>query len=197
MPAIGLILLAAGASTRLGTPKQLLPYAGQTLLRRAAETALASSCRPIVVVLGAYHERCRPELEDLPVRIIENSAWERGMGTSIRAGMEALLDESEEEMIAVVCMLCDQPFLSADTLNALVQKHQETGSVLVASAYGNALGVPALFHRSLFLHLLGLKGSEGAKSLIEKHRDAATAVLFAQGLVDVDTPDDYARLCLH
>src|SRR5437588_10860570 len=110
MSSIGIVILAAGASTRMGTPKQLLRYAGQTLLRRAAETALASQGRPVVVVLGAGSERCRPELEGLPVRIVENPGWEQGMSASLRIGIEALLVGAEEALEAVIFMLCAQPF---------------------------------------------------------------------------------------
>src|SRR5580692_2476743 len=108
---VALILLAAGPSTRLGQPKQLLPFRGRSLLRHAAETALASSCRPVVVVLGASAERMKSELTDLPVMIAVNSGWESGMGSSIRAGLEALTNgkNADAGVGAVVIMVCDQP----------------------------------------------------------------------------------------
>src|SRR5437868_1282596 len=105
--AIGLLLLAAGASSRMGAPKQLLRYEGRTLLRRAAETALASVCRPVVVVLGAHAPQLQPELIGLPLRIVVNTHWEQGMGSSLRVGMETLLQEPKAEIEAVVIMLCD------------------------------------------------------------------------------------------
>lgn len=194
MSTIGLVLLAAGASTRLGTPKQLLRYQEQTLLRRAAETALASRCQPVVVVLGAYAERLQPELQGLPVHSIENSDWEQGMGSSLRAGLTELLSATEAPLEAAVFMLCDQPRVSAETLDMLVDRHYETGRPLVASEYGNALGVPALFHHSLFPELLALQGAEGAKQILQRHREQAFGIPFPEGLLDIDTPDDYTRL---
>src|SRR5947209_12819274 len=102
-------------------PKQLLRYAGQTLLRRAAETALASQGQPVLVVLGAAGERCRKELEGLPVRIVENPDSEQGLSASLCIGLEALLVGAEEALDAVIFMLCDQPFVTASVLNALIQ----------------------------------------------------------------------------
>ncbi len=194
MSSLGIIVLAAGASRRLGTPKQLLLYGGKSLLRCAAETALASSCQPVVVVLGAYRQSLASELEGLPVRIVENREWEQGMGSSIRVGMEALLTKPAAELEAVLLMLCDQPQVSAQTLNRLLDAHRSTDHPIVASEYGQTLGVPALFSRALFPELARLTGAEGAKQIIQRHRDQAIGVPCPEGLVDIDTPDDYARL---
>src|SRR6266436_9799703 len=108
---IGLIVLAAGASTRMGTPKQLLLHEGRTFLRRAGETALASACHPVVVVLGAHADQLQVELERLPVLIVENRRWEEGMSSSIRVGLETLVAE-DEGLDGAVIMLCDQPFVT-------------------------------------------------------------------------------------
>src|SRR5690349_780585 len=107
---IGLIILAAGASTRLGTPKQILKFKGETLLRRIAREATSSVCRPVVVVLGCEFERLKCELTNLDVHIIENSEWEEGMASSIRAGIKKLL-EINGSAEAVVLTVCDQPFV--------------------------------------------------------------------------------------
>ncbi|HLK59173.1 MAG TPA: nucleotidyltransferase family protein [Chthonomonadaceae bacterium] len=195
MARIGILLLAAGASTRLGTPKQSLRYAGQTLLHRAAGTAVASGCRPILVVLGACVQPLQPELEGLPVRSVENTGWAEGMGSSLRAGMEALLAEAGETLEAVLIMLCDQPLVTAQTLHTLIRAYQETGRPLIAAEYEGVLGVPALFHRSLFSELAALQGAEGARKLIQRHRDQALGVPLPEASVDIDTLEDYARLC--
>ena len=196
MHTIGLVILAAGASTRLGTPKQLLRYQGQTLLRRAAEMALAASCRPVIVVLGAYADSLCAELQGLPVRIVENREWEQGMGSSICAGVKELLalSETEPEPEAVLFMLCDQPLVSAQLLNRLIETHRETGRLIVASEYDQTLGVPALFHRSLFSELSRLKGTEGAKQILQRYPAQTLGVPFPEGSVDIDTPADYKRL---
>jgi molybdenum cofactor cytidylyltransferase len=194
MSSIGIIVLAAGASTRLGSPKQLLLYGGKSLLCRAVETALASSCQPVVVVLGAHRQSLASELEGLSVRIVENTEWEQGMGSSIRAGMEALLAEAADEPDAVLLMLCDQPQVSAQTLNRLLEAHRSTGHPIVASEYGQTLGVPALFSRALFPELARLTGAEGAKQIIQRYRNRAIGVPCPEALMDIDTLDDYARL---
>ena len=128
---------------RLGvgaTPKQLLVYQGKTLIRRAAETALASMCAPVVVVLGANAVRVGAELE-LPVIVTRNREWETGMGSSIRCGLEAVL-VTDLFVDGVVIALCDQPFVTADLIDTLIERRRETGKTIVATEYGGARGVP-------------------------------------------------------
>ena len=191
----GAIVLAAGASTRLGRPKQLLPYQGQSLLRRAASEAVkAVEKGPVAVVLGASAEKMHPELEGLPVLPVENPAWSSGMGSSVRAGMEALL-QVQPKLKGVLLLLCDQPHLRSATLTALLETHKATGAPVVASAYGGTLGVPAFFERSLFPQLLALRGQEGARKIISAQPpEAVAAVPFPEGAIDIDTPADYERL---
>lgn len=194
MPAVGLILLAAGASVRMGEPKQLLSFQGQTLLRRAAETALASACRPVVVVLGAHSARLQPELNGLDLHVVANAHWKHGVGSSIRAGVTALLSTPHPEVEAVVLMLCDQPLLTAAHLNALIAAYEVNGSALIASEYAQTLGAPALFPRALFPQLLQLQGTVGAHQLILSQRASTVPLPFPEGELDLDTPDDVARL---
>jgi molybdenum cofactor cytidylyltransferase len=190
--AAGVVLLAAGAATRMGVPKQLLVFGGRTLLRRAAEEALASACGPVVVVLGARAARLGGQLAGLPLRTVVNEAWGEGMGSSVRAGVRALADAPEVD--AAILAVCDQPFLSADVLRELAAEHRRSGRAIVASSYGGILGVPALFHRSCFRELLALEGREGARRVIEAHAHEAASVPFPLGAVDIDTPEDFARL---
>lgn len=192
-PATGLILLAAGGSSRLGRPKQLLLYQGRTLLRHAAETAFASGCRPVVVVLGAQADRLRAEIAGLEVVIADNPDWARGMGSSVRAGLRAL-EASAPDAAGVVLMLCDQPLITAASLDALVQSHIDTSAPLVASEYGGTRGVPAFFGRSLFPDLLALKGEQGAKAVLAAHASEVVALPLPAGVWDVDTASDYERL---
>jgi molybdenum cofactor cytidylyltransferase len=190
---VGAVILAAGASSRMGTPKQLLQYRGQTLLRRAALTALEAGCSPVVVVTGAHAEQFRAELRGLDVLEAKNPQWESGMGSSVRAGVEALVG-ADANAVAVILMLCDQPFVTPKIVAGLVAAHRATGSPIVASQYGESFGVPALFSRSIFAELAGLKGGSGAKQVIKGHASEAHFVSFAMGEIDVDTPDDFARL---
>jgi molybdenum cofactor cytidylyltransferase len=192
MAAPGLVLLAAGGSTRLGHSKQLLRWNGRSLLRRAAETALASGCHPVVVVLGAGADAHRAELEGLPVRDVENTRWREGMGGSLRLGMEALREEPSLE--AVVLMVCDQPAVDAEHLRALMRARQEQGRPVVASGYGGTVGVPALFDRSLFAELEALPASAGARPLLTKEPGRVAVVPLPGGELDVDTPEDVERL---
>ena len=113
------------------------------------------------------------------------------MGGSLRAGLSALL-AAHSAISAVIFLACDQPLLSATTLGILIATHQQTGSAIAASEYGGALGVPALFARSMFAKLLALEGKEGARQIIHTHRDQVAAVPFPDGAVDLDTPADYA-----
>jgi len=200
---IGLILLAAGESSRMGRPKQLLIYEGQTLLRRALEAAAGSSCRPIAVVLGSEPEALIPELDnaglpyDAQVEIVHNLNWECGMGSSIRAGLQAL--QRRAELDAVVIMLCDQPMVTSALLETIIAAYREADDCVVASEYGTGstdegVGVPALFDASLFPELLALHPDEGAKRIILAHKDKLGRVLFPGGLVDLDTPADYNTL---
>ena len=190
----GLILLAAGESSRMGEPKQLLVFEGRTLLRRAAEEAMESGCQPVVVVLGALADRMTAELSDLPVRVVINREWQEGLGGSIRAGMEALLAGPDGDLVdAVVMTLCDQPFCTAAVIRRLVAAQEQLNSPAVASFYDGVRGVPALFGRSLFPELLELRGPEGARRILQRHADETLEVPFGDGAGDIDTPEDYAK----
>ena len=193
MRPVGLVILAAGGSTRLGPPKQLVAYRGRSLLRHSAEVAAGSLCRPTVVVLGAHAAELEAEVRDLPLRVTENRLWARGMATSLRCGVEAL-DAAEKEIGAVVIMLCDQPLVSVPAIDALVQAYRSGGKPIIASAYDGILGVPALFDRRLFPELLALEGEEGARRIIARHPLDVHGIPFLGGGLDIDTPQDCEQL---
>ncbi|ULA62971.1 MAG: 4-diphosphocytidyl-2C-methyl-D-erythritol synthase [Nitrospira sp.] len=194
---VAVIILAAGASTRMGKPKQLLTYGGHTFLRNAAEVALASMCRPIAVVLGAHADLLKRGIDDLPVQQVMNTQWAKGMSASIQAGLQALEEGDREGTTkAVVLMLCDQPFVTAAVINELVRTARSTGKGIVASEYGGTIGVPALFRREYFPELAALSGDGGAKRIIAAHPGDVAGLLFPQGTTDIDTPEDYSHLQL-
>jgi molybdenum cofactor cytidylyltransferase len=172
------------------TPKQLLPIGERSLLRHTVEIAIASQCSSIAVILGAYAEPIRLEIKNLPVQIVENLAWQKGMGTSIRAGITSLLT-IEPALKAVIVLLCDQPFISVSLIDQLITVYQSTPCSIVASAYAQVLGVPALFRDQHFPELLKLDSNAGAKQLIQRHLDQVHSVPFPAGAIDLDTPQEY------
>ena len=189
--AVALLLLAAGASTRMGRPKQLLPYRGRTLLRHAAETAVAAGCAPIVLVTGALHDELLAEIVGLSILAVHNPDWETGMASSIRAGLAAVAAAAPR---AVLVMLTDQPLVTPELLRQLIVQQHATQAPIVAAAYGETLGVPAIFDKSLLPELLKLQGAQGAGRLIARLGAAVGQVAFPAGLLDVDTPAQYTAL---
>ena len=190
---IGVVILAAGASTRLGQPKQLLKYNGKTLLQNAIDAAVNSTADPIVVVLGANADEVSQKINKSKISVLINTAWEEGMASSVRNGLNELLfiDPSTD---AVIFMVCDQPHVSADLINDLVKTQRESGKLIVTCSYGETIGPPALFHKSLFHELMQLTGDAGARKVIQQHANAVATVLFEKGKIDIDTEADYNAL---
>jgi molybdenum cofactor cytidylyltransferase len=204
MRSIGAVVLAAGGSSRLGEPKQLLRWRGETLIRRAVRTAAEAGCNPVVVVVGETGDEIRSQLAIRDSRIassralqdvsriivVQNAHWQNGVGTSIRRGLEELGESTD----AVLLLTCDQPFVESSTLSKLIAERKKTGKWIIASSYANTLGVPALFDRSLFEELRVLPDNLGAKSIIEARQAETISIAFEEGAVDVDTPEDFERL---
>ncbi len=189
----GAIILAAGASTRMGSPKQLLLLEGRPLIVRAAEAALAGGAWPVVVVLGAHAEKIRPALARLPVLIVENSAWPEGMAASIRTGITTLRQFSRT-LDAALIALCDQPAFSAAVIAQLLAAQRTTGRSIVAAHYNSRHGAPALLLSEHFPTLAALTGEAGARDLLNGAPDRVTAVDLPALAHDLDTPADYAAL---
>lgn len=193
---VGVVLLAAGGSSRLGHPKQLVVHQGKTLIRRAAEAAL-SLAGPVVVVLGAHREAIASELSGLPVRLVTHPDWALGPGGSLTTGLAALLSTSAPgapSVDGVLVMLCDQLHVGAAHLAALVATWRSTGAPIIASAYDGTRGVPALFARSVFDELAALAPEQGARGVIAHEPSRVVTVPLPGGDEDVDTPLDLARL---
>jgi len=187
---IGIIVLAAGSSSRMGRSKQLLEIDGQPLLCSCVNQALAVNPSHVVVVLGANEKPHRELLEKLPVKIVSNFYWKTGMGSSIKTGLNYLL-QSGGELDAVILMVCDQPALTSEHLVKLIEKFQERKKAIIASSYSNSNGVPVLFGRSFFSNLLLLNDDQGAKKIVQQFPDQVDAVVFPKGSIDLDTEDDY------
>ncbi len=188
-----IVILAAGTSARLGTPKQLLSYKGKNLLRHSVDAALETGCQSVFVVLGANIELLRKELKDKPVIIIENTSWEEGMASSIRCALENIA-RTILRPDSIIFMVCDQPFITTSLLLCLLEKRNETGKPIVASSYGDKSGTPALIHKSFFPALMQLKGDTGARKIIQEYGNDVVTVLFPEGVIDIDTLADYEAL---
>jgi molybdenum cofactor cytidylyltransferase len=187
-PKIAGLLLAAGGSSRLGRPKQLVEFEGKTLIRRAAEALIEAGCSPVYVVLGAEIEGSRQDLEGLKVAIVINESWASGMGSSIAVGVKSLM-ESETPAEAVLISLCDQPLVTADKLRGFLDTFRKTRADVVSAGYNDVAGVPALFSSRSFPDLAALEGEKGAREIIRNSPDAITIPL-PEAAIDVDCDKD-------
>ena len=187
-----IILLAAGVSSRLGLPKQALPYKDSTLLTNSIRVALESIADKVIVILGT---------NALPVTITDkeklqlliNEGWEEGMASSIRCGLQ-FANRRFPSAETALFMVCDQPFINTALLNNLITLQQQTGSAIVASTYNGVTGIPAIFKKQLFAELLTLQGDAGAKKIIAQQQEHVVTVPFPLGEIDIDTAADYSRL---
>ena len=190
----GIILLAAGSSFRLGRPKQLIEIQGETLIQKAIDEAKMSQADFLVVVLGANADLIQTGFDYSSTPFIVNPDWQNGMSSSMQVGLRFLMEK--EEIDQVLLMLCDQPFVDASLLNKLINSKKTSGKGIVAAAYSNTLGVPALFDRRYFEELLQLNGSEGAKKVIFNHQAEVHALDFPLGAVDLDTEEDVSQFLI-
>ncbi|MGI8819922.1 MAG: nucleotidyltransferase family protein [Chthoniobacterales bacterium] len=193
MRSVGALILAAGGSTRFGQPKQLLRLEGETLVHRAVRAASEGDCAPVIVVAGTIASEIAADLRGTAAEVVQNDDWSRGLGTSIRCGVQHLVRCSPTSD-AVLLLACDQPFVDAALISAILAERVLTGREIVASRYADTLGVPALFGRSCFAALLSLPNESGAKGIIEADPSRVGAVPFPKGAIDLDTPADLAQL---
>jgi molybdenum cofactor cytidylyltransferase len=184
----GIILLAAGSSSRLGRAKQLIEFQGKTLIQKAIDEAKKSEANCLVVVLGSNPGLIQTGFDISSTPFIVNPDWQHGMSSSMQSGLRFLMEK--EDVDQVVLMLCDQPFVDASLLDQLITAKETSGKGIVAAAYSNTLGVPALFDGRYFEDLFQLTGSEGAKKVIFKHQAEVHALDFPLGAVDLDTEED-------
>ncbi|HEY0895494.1 MAG TPA: nucleotidyltransferase family protein [Sphingobacteriaceae bacterium] len=189
----GILVLAAGRSSRLGRPKQLLVVGDLSLLKHSLRAAESSVAAHIRVVLGAYSAAVGSETVGGRTRAVINPHWEEGISSSIRCGLAALT-EDDPSITGVVLMVCDQPGVTAGLLDQLIAMHWETGRKIVASAFAGTVGTPVFFHRSLFPELLELTGDAGGKTVILSHLADMASVDFPDGANDIDTEADYLKI---
>ena len=189
----GILILAAGQSRRLGSPKQLLQYNGSSLIKRVSETAVETKCNTILVVLGAYAEEIKSELLFDGVHVFVNAHWQEGMASSIRVGLKELI-RLNENIDGVFILVCDQPYLKVEHINRLLSLQVEQDLPAAACSYDGVIGTPALFHKSLFQQLLNLEGDVGAKKILTSLQSEIAIVEFDGGVFDIDTELDFEKL---
>lgn len=185
-------MLAAGAARRYGSAKQLAALDGVSLVRRAAQAALAAGLSPTVVT-GAYAEAVAAELRDLRVPTLHNADWEQGLGSSIACGFRSLLTESSPPAAAAIC-LADQALVGAAQLRQLVAAHRAAPLRIVAARYAGVRGPPCLFPRRWYGELARLSGDRGARALLERYAAEVIEVAMPEAATDMDTPADYEAL---
>jgi len=184
---VAAVVLAAGASTRMGSAKLLLPLGGEPLVRRAARQVLAAGFDDVLVVVGYQFQQIVAALAGLPCRPIVNHEYDTGLGSSFRAAVEAL-GESEAAMFT----LADQPFVTEHEYRALVETYRRCPGGIVVAQYGDAVAAPHVFACEFYAELSQLE--RGARPVLHRHADRTTMVRFPPDLLlDVDTPEDYER----
>ncbi len=184
------IILAAGASSRLGSPKQLLEWRQRPLLAHAIANAQLVLSDRIIVVLGAHADEISGAIDLEPVTTVHNPQWADGLSASIRAGINALPTDAT----AVLLMLCDQPLVTAEHLRHLLAAWQTAPQRIAVSEYAAAFGVPAIFPNVFFAQLAAMQGDKGAKSLLIRQEDSLVKVPLAEAELDIDTHQDFQRL---
>ena len=189
----GIIILAAGNSSRFGTIKQLLQFNNKTLIQHVIDEAIDAKLSPVILVTGANAGEVSEGIENKKAIIVFNKHWKEGMATSIVTGLQNAItinDKIENIIIAV----CDQPFISSSLFKQLLKMRQDTGRNIVACAYADTAGTPVLFGKKYFDTLINLQGEEGAKKILKTNKDDVVTINFPEGSIDIDTQKDYDNL---
>ncbi|MDD1621262.1 MAG: nucleotidyltransferase family protein [Methylococcaceae bacterium] len=184
------VILAAGASTRMGSPKQLLVWENRTLLEHAVLNARSLLQERCVVVLGAHAEAIQASINLNGASVIVNPHWQEGIASSIRAGIRALPASANSAVI----LLCDQPLIGAEQIRTLLNGWQNEPSRIVASYYRDGAGVPAVFPTEFFGELLNLEGDRGAKKLLMKFDESLLKIALPEAALDIDSAGDLETL---
>jgi len=190
-PHVAAVILAAGESKRFGSPKQLLDWQGQPMLRHVAWQIMAADVGEMVAVLGAHYARVAPILHGLPLTLARNTRWQEGMSSSVALGLRALRRQPE----AALFLLADQPQVTPELMNRVIRAYAETRAPIVIPRVGEQRGNPVLFGRELFPELMQVTGDQGGRALMGRYRDHIHWVeADKSALFDIDKPDDYLRL---
>lgn len=186
------LLLAAGASARMGQPKMFLTWQGETLLQHTVSAAAAVST-PVFVVTGEHSTTIAAALQNSAVQLIPNDQWQEGMGTSVATGVTGIM-QAGHTSDAIIIVVCDQPFITGELLQQMIAAKESSGKGIVGCSYDNTIGTPVLFDKKYFPALQQLNGQQGAKRLLQQFPDDVATIPFPLGNIDIDTPEDYERL---
>ena len=191
----GVLILAAGAATRMKQAKMLLPFASATILSHIVAEVKAIEADSICMVTGCYHTEIMNGIDTRQLDIVYNENWKDGMSGSIKLGMASLLKKyTDLEWVFIV--VSDQPYLNGKVLTKMVKTQTETHKGIIAATYQGITGTPVLFNQSYFKQLQQLQGDKGAGIILQQHPEDMATVDFPLGAIDIDTPEDYERLYL-
>jgi molybdenum cofactor cytidylyltransferase len=191
---IAIVILAAGASKRMGTPKQLLKWGEESLLGHSISKALKVEASEVIVVLGANYKSIEKEIKQFPLTILKNENWGEGLGKSIACATKYIL-ELKPKISGLLIVLADQPFIDTDFLNNIIQKFSQNQNQIIATAYENGKnGVPVLFDSCYFDELCNISDDNGAKHLLNKYQSFVISLQFQHQNLDIDSKADYEIL---
>lgn len=193
-PNIAIAILAAGASRRMGSPKQLLKWGNASLIQHTINTAKSTFVKEVIVVLGANKEAIASEIDKNLITVIINSEWELGLGKSIACVAKHLLN-SKETFDGLLIVLADQPFVTPSFLDQMIRQfNPDSKQMLVTSYNGKKRGVPALFDKVYFQEIAELSGDDGAKSILKNYKEFVRSIKPSFNNLDIDTKEDYHHI---
>lgn len=190
---IAVLILAAGASSRMGQPKALLPWGGTTVMGHLLDELKAAGLSDITLVSGAHHEELKKGLEQKDVRLVYHKGWEAGMGSSLRKGVQ-FTSESFPQKRGLLILLSDQPLISSDYFKEMVAAFQAHPDRIIATSYGESAGVPALFPSEFWPAMARVADNRGAKALIRSHHEDCVLLDAGAAVTDMDTPEAYREI---
>lgn len=190
---IGVVILAAGSSSRLGRPKQLVKFQNKPLLQHVIDIVASFNLKSSVIVLGAHDEQVRESIHLKNITVLDNENWSEGIASSIRLGVSESVNMNES-LESILFLLSDQPFVTKELIEELIQKHENGNQPITACSYEDNTGVPAIFGKSFFPELMKLEGDVGARKIIAQNSEQIDSIVFKKGSFDVDTEEDYIEL---
>ncbi|HTB24041.1 MAG TPA: nucleotidyltransferase family protein [Puia sp.] len=191
MSKTGIIILAAGNSSRMGEPKQLMMYNNKTFLQHIIAESKNALLDPVICVTGYESDLISESISGMEVSIVYNEYWSEGMGSGISAGIKQLLLSDVDSVILTVS---DQPYVTSDLFGTMLKMKVRSGKRIVACSYAGTLGTPVLFSKEYFNQLKSLSGNQGAKNIVKLNLPDVCSVEFEKGEIDIDTKEDYKNL---